>query len=713
MLEFDYFIERNDGKKISKYYPKFSKKLNNLSIISGPNDSGKSTLLNLIALGFFGLDNKNISPALKERMRSLIDSDHQKVKFEISLANKKNKIKIISKKEDLDSEEISIFEKEGDESQKRISRESFEKKYLLIYDIPDNPLGRIKELNNELNIRQRIMGERIKTLNSFLIDIIREINESKDPKKISELKISREKLSDLVKDLSDNISIKQNELKSLKIYTYCKGYIENQNIQNDLKNRLNNFNKTKKTNTRNINRLKNQEKQIVKDGNEILKSISNDLINIKIDIKKIFPSELKNVLRLWEGINIKEILFEKEERDILVKGMLEVEENILSEIREDNKNPDNDKANLFRDLIDVLSNYKDLNTIIPGTEKDIEDFIIILRKEYQKFESIQKINQVRKNILELIERVREKRNKFVFDYSDKLKEIEEDSVEDVAEIYEEFNDEDFEGIIADLNSKIKKSKDKFENCVINLGKLNISLSSVKRKLLEYENDNEYLSYRIMDEKELDQSIINLQKEVTKDLKDLEEKKFRLRRIDENIDRLEKMEPHKYQNYFNEINELFNRTQNLHQKILNDYNGYLNDLIKEKINIKNLGFEQIRYYEKVAIFLGRKIDEIYHEDRNYKISKIDVLSKTIVTNEDTIIKYTDLGTGQSQAAYLKGLLNLKDDNRLVIALIDEVAMMDSRSLNIVFDSLKKLDNEDKLLLGVVVQRSDELNIKPIN
>jgi DNA repair protein SbcC/Rad50 len=187
MLEFDYLIERNDGKSINKYTPIINSKLENLISISAPNDFGKSTLLNLIALSFFGLENKRINPSLIERMESLVSSDRQKVKFEINITKDNLKLHILSKKGDLNNSEISRFEKIDNGDFKRITQEYFDRNYLLIYDIPDNPLGRINELNKDLYQKQHKIGDRIKSLSIYIRDIITEISNSKDPKKIKEL----------------------------------------------------------------------------------------------------------------------------------------------------------------------------------------------------------------------------------------------------------------------------------------------------------------------------------------------------------------------------------------------------------------------------------------------------------------------------------------------------------------------------------------------
>lgn len=85
--------------------------------------------------------------------------------------------------------------------------------------------------------------------------------------------------------------------------------------------------------------------------------------------------------------------------------------------------------------------------------------------------------------------------------------------------------------------------------------------------------------------------------------------------------------------------------------------------------------------------------------------------TIHTEEGRIIRLADMGTGQGQNAYLMGLLNISD-NRKIIALFDEVAMMDNKALFPIFTKLKELYEKDKLLLGIIVQMGNEMKIEEI-
>jgi len=78
-----------------------------------------------------------------------------------------------------------------------------------------------------------------------------------------------------------------------------------------------------------------------------------------------------------------------------------------------------------------------------------------------------------------------------------------------------------------------------------------------------------------------------------------------------------------------------------------------------------------------------------------------------------IKFIDFGTGESQATYLKSLLETsRNDQRKLIVFFDEVGMIDDIRLNQVIESLKKLYDEKKLLLGIIVQKGQKVEISSL-
>ena len=119
-----------------------------------------------------------------------------------------------------------------------------------------------------------------------------------------------------------------------------------------------------------------------------------------------------------------------------------------------------------------------------------------------------------------------------------------------------------------------------------------------------------------------------------------------------------------------------------QQLLSTYNNYIDKLMHNEVNEYKNNDEK-KYYSEVFKYLAHKIGEFRHIDKSYKAKKVDLIKGIIITDDDLTIHLSDMGTGQSQSAYLLGLLNVKDDNRKIIALFDEIAMMDETSLKPVY------------------------------
>jgi exonuclease SbcC len=96
-----------------------------------------------------------------------------------------------------------------------------------------------------------------------------------------------------------------------------------------------------------------------------------------------------------------------------------------------------------------------------------------------------------------------------------------------------------------------------------------------------------------------------------------------------------------------------------------------------------------------------------------VKGIDLLEEKIFTEQNTIISFVDMGTGQSQSAYLVSLLNEEDD-RKIIALFDEIAMMDENSLRRIYAKIRDLYQKNRLLMAIFVQKADyDVKIKDLS
>ena len=161
-----------------------------------------------------------------------------------------------------------------------------------------------------------------------------------------------------------------------------------------------------------------------------------------------------------------------------------------------------------------------------------------------------------------------------------------------------------------------------------------------------------------------------------------------------------------------MNFLFNRTQKIQQQFLNQYALFINDIIDKKpISKNNTNPIQLKYLEEVSKYLGKRVGTIRHINDMYDVKEINLLDGIVKTTQGKIIRLSDFGTGQSQSAYLLGKLNTEDE-RPLIALFDEVAMMDDYSLELVFQKLRELYHGNRLVAAIVVQKANQFTVKSI-
>ena len=71
MINYDYILKKNDGYETKEFVPLFDKQISNVSVFRGHNSSGKSTLMDLIALSMYGESSPEVISKLKEKIEYL------------------------------------------------------------------------------------------------------------------------------------------------------------------------------------------------------------------------------------------------------------------------------------------------------------------------------------------------------------------------------------------------------------------------------------------------------------------------------------------------------------------------------------------------------------------------------------------------------------------------------------------------------------------
>lgn len=707
MLKYDYIIKRDEGDEIREYRPGFiPKELADVVYIEGQNSSGKSTLLNMIALGFFGLKLKEdeLNPALRERLKNLLYSEHQDIVFNIEIQNNKLSTVLKASKSDFSSKQFQVRKRVGD-NERPIGPEQFHKEYKLIYDVPSNPLERLAQLLKEIRNSQLLRGNQVTMLNHFIKKTIDEVRDSKDPKQLAEL---IETLKTQQKDCGQHIKEldrKYEFLKEFEKFYFTKTYLEYKELLNKVKEEINKIEKSKQE-------IKKEEKEHAKDEDTLLKRIAENAQDVKncyhkatAYLKSLVPDSERHHFRIWIDTSINDEINQPEIFQSL-RQEAEYFINLLPDILDAYDEDKIQEANFLKALLRVLNDYSHSKITIPETNKNVAEFIKILEEKVHHFEEIITKNQ---NICDCIEHVKKMKEcleqaiQLTTEYKSKVKEhgkaIENVKVASAATEYKQ----------------LKKQKyfleEKLTFFAKELVKINLDELEAENILSTLRYTKEFDTYEGYTENQLFDKLNYIKKEIHED----QQKKDRFERIifttQLEIDRIKKKKPHKYQRYLPKLEKYFKLVQNLEKKLTVTFDSYIKMMINKEKDIASFSDEEKKYSHKIAEFLAEKIRYIRHIDQNFLIKKIDVINEELLTEENKTIKFKDIGTGQSQGAYLIGLLSMTD-NRKIIALIDEVAMMDSLTLEPIFVKLKELYKEKKLLLGIIVQKSDQNKVKQL-
>jgi len=707
MIEYDYELVRTDENtnEIEVFKPnKIPAKLPNLVNIQAPNSSGKSTFLNLLALSFFGNKNKKIHPSLLKKINSLLYSNYQSLTFKIKVTNSDSTIEIISEKKDADKIDIVVHEI-SDGKKIVLTPELFDRKYNLIYDIPDNPTERLSKLTYEVKDAQIRYGNRVGELNAHIKTIISDIRSSRNPERLKQLKQHFSNLSNDANRLNSLIVSFESELESLELATYYYYYIQYSKEyvlkEKELKREELKIKKT----ARNERKADSEYREETLALTETLNRIQKTFEQLTMLLKQLIPKNESHHLEIWELINISQTFDDLEFDENLLEEIVHFN-SILNEMHDDASNkPAFQETKLCNDLIQVLSHYKTINILIPGMEKPITEFVNDLEKIVRLNEKITVFDENCTVAIELLDELRQD-IKFA-----------QRSIFQNLRLLRNSHSSDANNVEYDLiESKIVELKE-------TLSKYGDSVKYYEAELLkkgDFDPDNickigeaELEKYSVYTREQLHKEIGALKEEISNKKTELSKNQFTLDRYSKEIEDIEKKKPHEYQNQLDKLEELESVTTVLSAKLLKQFSDYISAIINGKVHsYENITEEQKNYYKFVFSHLGTVLGTVHHLDKTYEVQCIDLIKEKIITKDGKTIMFTHMGTGQSQSAYLMSLLN-NSDNRKIIALFDEIAMMDNNSLEPIYKKINELYGLNKLLLGIVVQKSDgEVNITPM-
>jgi exonuclease SbcC len=512
MIEYDYEIVRTDENtnEIEIFKPnKIPAKLPNLVSIEAPNSSGKSTLLSIIALSFFGNKNNKLHPSLVKQINSLLHSTRDNLIFKIKVTNRDSTIEIISEKKD--GGKIDIIVHEISDGKKIIlTPELLERKYNLIYDIPDNPTERLSKLTDEVKNSQMRYGNDVRALNGHIKNIILDIRNSKNPDRLKDLNQKHNDLLNETNDLDDLVKSFQNELDLLEFAVYDQ-FFNFYSMRYDFKNKE--LNKEKRKVKKVINAKTNSNNELR--GKTI--EIKNTLLNIQkifdettLFLKKLIPKKESHHLKIWELIDINQTVDTLEFDENLLQEISHFS-SILNEMHADISNKSEyQEIKLYTDLINILDHYRTINVKIPGLEKPMNEFVDDLQEMVRSNQKEIIFDENCNQTIELLNNLRQEIKLAQLNILPDLKILRRLHSNDVQN--DNYNDTIIESKIKDLNSDLKLYYDRMQYYQAEL----LKKGTYDPKTICEIGKGELEKYSVYTEEQLRNEIAALKDEITRD-----------------------------------------------------------------------------------------------------------------------------------------------------------------------------------------------------
>ncbi len=715
MIEYDYLLKRNEGNEIREFTPneKIGKKLPNLVLIEAPNSSGKSTLLNIIAVGFYGLKNKeDIVPSLLDDMDNLINSEDQEIEFKIKIDTTDGEI--VSEKERNKKEPVVYLIKNG--VKEAIAPETFSRKYRLIYDIPDKPRERLKDILKDLGVLYSKIGRDLSEFRSYLTEMLETIKKSKDPEQIKKLEKRIENYQKLLEDRNKKYEGYKLLLDDLKKYAAVKFFIEYYIRYENLSDK---FKEIKKSTTK-IERKEKQYADTIREMRDLLRDISERGKQIKKNIERWGHPELESEKYRLENdvLNVTDVdsICDPDKRTIATFTLTHLKKIIhdIMEEREKILNRDLVELQVIQKLIEVLKEYESYEDLeLPGTNKAINQYLMELEREYENKKFIQEEYESLKNMIKDIEWIESILKETIPYYIEKLGKIER--AKDL--LNKSVIEHDVESI-EKIEGHLKELEKKLDEYSLKCNKY--GLKDLKEVVLLKENleKNDYIrEYVNLDERGFNDKFQNLNSMLTKVKEDTIKYNALLEQEEEKLNEIKSLPEHKYLHervLIEKLSKIVFDIERSFKVTFKNYNDKLQIVRNENIyhRTEEMDKKFMRYHELIGKYLGKKIKEVRYVEGIYQVERVDLLKDTIYTKEGKKIFMSNLGTGHMQAAYIQAVLN-RDDQRKIIALFDEISHMDYKTLSPILEKIKELYQSGKLIASIMVQkRTGEVIVKDL-
>lgn len=412
MLNVDYNYEFAVGKGNTRKFEPLVNSINANAIhLQAPNSTGKTFLINLLAMGLFAQEihnssqkgtgssakistNENgcISPILINGINEMTSLPTDKLRFDFTLTSKDGRTKLRAHK-DLDNKRVDLYESIDGGKEQLLLFPAFKEKYYLVYDFPKSPLERIPDMVSSIKSEQNNYKNKINNLSIAISkkygDVIAAADrENKRKEYVAEREAAVNKLEgchEQLQSLDDKIHI---FMEYILLSNYNMAFQEFYRLNNkhytiDQEKKKGRTNATK-SNNKYAEQKSKIEKQLV--------SISDKVTEFVYLIKATdFYDELTDQIAYIEDYNFLECVDKGEYEPTTLENMLKkIKRAVMLWKPTDEMKEASSKRKVYAELLKVLNELKKtqndiISITIPGTDnKSLDQFIAILQESFDK-----------------------------------------------------------------------------------------------------------------------------------------------------------------------------------------------------------------------------------------------------------------------------------------------------------------------------------------
>lgn len=681
--------EFQDGGPLYKCtFPKKEHLDHNIFFIRGTNDQGKTTTLNMVALGLYAKESFNtdkgiISDSLRAKMDYLSSDDLDLLKFYFEI-----------KSQDGLTEITSLYD--NGSLNTKLNGEPVGPEYLndniqVLYDVPDDPL--VKLQSSVRLIKENLMDyERyLKRYLQALEDITTEMIDFKNKENV--IKRNVEKLNGIQKNIHINQELMGQvkiELIELDVANNVISYFEilDSIEQNEEQIKIQ---KEKRTNLKQkgMGGGTPKFKQQVSDFNKISSDTKNSLTSIRKYRDVLQNKNLELIKKIEKKLN--GLRSPREVAPRKIDEWTYTIKDILSELKSDPLNEqfkeEEKQSELISKMMEVLQEYLSLEMNVPGTN---------LKNIFSFYTELEKFNK------EIEPKILKKK--------------------DLAEVIDDLSR--LSVLLSDLKVKREKIPDvdedqmfEYEQVKKQIEKLEKETDDLKIELLKYEDP-----YELLSENEIEEILNNPgQREqyqrTKKEFEDLQAEiealKLNEKTLVARIEDLGELEP---PTAYDE--DWLQEESDICGKLISKVSKWKNAL--EPVNFRKtdigIDYNQSKeLFDALSEYFAGILKNVYFEKKSWNVEKVDLIKRQYIVKDRKPIKFVQMGTGHTALNSILSRIRQNFAGKKKIILVDEIGHMDEKNIGILVDEIKgQIENGETIFALITIADStvSEITWEPV-